>query len=85
MGQAGYHQRTEYNKRILKVSSDVDEVNPAGGFVNYGLVGGDYILVKGTVPGPSKRLIRLREPTRPKTSAVGEPQLMHINTQSRQG
>ncbi|WP_129599006.1 50S ribosomal protein L3 [Methanohalophilus profundi] len=85
MGQAGYHQRTEYNKRILKVSSDVDEVNPAGGFVNYGLVGGDYILVKGTVPGPSKRLIRLREPTRPKTSAVGEPHLMHINTQSRQG
>ncbi|MBP2029217.1 large subunit ribosomal protein L3 [Methanohalophilus levihalophilus] len=85
MGQMGYHQRTEYNKRILKISSDADEINPDGGFVNYGLVRGDYVLIKGSVPGPSKRLVRLREPTRSKVSGIGEPQVLHISTQSRQG
>ncbi len=85
MGQMGYHQRTEYNKRILKLSSDVDEINPDGGFMNYGLVRGDYVLVKGSVPGPSKRLIRFREPTRSKVSGTGEPQIVHISKQSKQG
>ncbi|KGK99519.1 50S ribosomal protein L3 [Methanococcoides methylutens] len=85
MGQMGYHQRTEYNKRILKMSSDAEEINPAGGFTNYGVVRGNYILIKGSVPGPSKRLIRLREPTRSKVSSMGEPQIVHISTQSMQG
>jgi large subunit ribosomal protein L3 len=85
MGQMGYHQRTEYNKRILKIATDGAEINPAGGFVNYGLVRGDFVLIKGSVPGPSKRLIRLREPTRSKVSGMGEPQIVHINTRSRQG
>lgn len=85
MGQMGYHQRTEYNKRILKIATDVAEINPAGGFVNYGLVRGDFVLIKGSVPGPSKRLIRLREPMRSKVSGMGEPQIIHISTQSRQG
>ncbi len=85
MGQMGYHQRTEYNKRILKISSDADEVNPDGGFMNYGLVRNSYILVKGSIPGPSKRLVRLREPVRPKMNGVGDPQIVHINKRSRQG
>ncbi len=85
MGQMGYHQRTEYNKRILKISEDLDAINPSSGFINYGLVRGDYILVKGSVPGPSKRLVRLREPTRSKVSGIGEPQIAHISTQSKQG
>jgi large subunit ribosomal protein L3 len=85
MGQMGYHQRTEYNKRILKISEDAAEINPDGGFTNYGLVSGDYVLIKGSVPGPSKRLIRLREPTRPRASGLGEPQIVHISTQSKQG
>ena len=85
MGQMGYHQRTEFNKRILKISEDLDGINPSSGFVNYGLVRGEYILIKGSVPGPSKRLIRLREPTRSKVSGMGEPQIVHVSTQSKQG
>jgi len=85
LGQMGYHQRTEYNKRILKVSTNGEEINPAGGFINYGLVRGDYILIKGSIPGPSKRLVRLRDPVRAKVSAMGEPQLLHVSTQSQQG
>ncbi|MGH9997445.1 MAG: 50S ribosomal protein L3, partial [Nitrososphaeraceae archaeon] len=47
-GQRGFHQRTEYNKRILLVSSDVSSqtaslssklsINPPGGFKHFGLV-----------------------------------------------
>lgn len=85
LGQMGYHQRTEYNKRILKVSTNGEEINPAGGFINYGLVRGDYILIKGSIPGPSKRLVRLRDPVRAKVSTMGEPQLLHVSTQSQQG
>ncbi len=85
MGQMGYHQRTEYNKKILKMSDDLDEINPAGGFINYGLIRSSYILVKGSIPGPSKRLVRLRDPIRPRGNSVGEPQIVHINNMSRQG
>ncbi|TGC08458.1 50S ribosomal protein L3 [Methanolobus halotolerans] len=85
MGQMGYHQRTEYNKRIMKVSTDGEEINPDGGFLNYGLVRGDYVLLKGSIPGPSKRLVRLRDPMRSKAPAMAEPQLLHVSTQSKQG
>ena len=37
-GQTGYHQRTEYNKRLLKIGDNPDEINPKGGFLNYGLM-----------------------------------------------
>ncbi len=35
-GQMGYHQRIEYNKRILKIGKDGKEVNVKGGFIRYG-------------------------------------------------
>ncbi len=54
-GQMGFHRRTDSNKRILKISSDK---LPA--FKNYGLVSGAYLMVKGSVPGPCKRMLRLR-------------------------
>jgi large subunit ribosomal protein L3 len=85
MGQTGYHQRTEFNKRILKIGSNGAEITPEGGFLNYGLVRGDYVLIKGSVPGPSKRLIRLRDPIRAKKSDLGEPNILHISRESKQG
>lgn len=85
MGQMGYHQRTEFNKRILKIGTDGEEVTPEGGFLNYGLVRGDYVLIKGSVPGPSKRLVRLRDPIRAKKADLGEPQILHISRESKQG
>jgi large subunit ribosomal protein L3 len=85
MGQMGYHQRTEFNKRILKIGSNGADVTPDGGFLNYGLVHGDYVLIKGSVPGPSKRLIRLRDPIRAKKADLGEPNILHISRESKQG
>jgi len=85
-GQMGYHQRTEYNKRILKIGSDGSEVSPKGGFLRYGLVQGTYILVDGSLPGPAKRLIRLRYPARPPRDVPeAPPKITHISLESQQG
>ncbi|MBM4240136.1 MAG: 50S ribosomal protein L3 [Euryarchaeota archaeon] len=86
-GQMGYHKRTEYNKKILKIgeSSEVEDVNPKGGFVKYGLVKNDYIMIKGSIPGPSKRLVVLRKAIRPHGKQNDAPQISYISTASKQG
>ena len=86
-GQMGYHKRTEFNKKILKIGENttVSEVNPDGGFINYGLVKNDYVLVKGSLPGPSKRLVILRKAIRPKSTDESAPQINFISTESKQG
>jgi len=65
-GQMGYHNRTEVNKKIIKISKNASEVNPKSGFMNYGLVSGNYALVFGSIPGPAKRCIAMRKSLRPR-------------------
>jgi large subunit ribosomal protein L3 len=62
-GQMGYHKRTEINKRIMKMGAPA-EINPLGGFTHYGVLKNDYLLVKGSLAGPQKRLIRFRKAAR---------------------
>lgn len=83
-GQTGYHQRTELNKRLIAVGDGTD-VNPDGGFVNYGEVNGPYALIKGSVPGPEKRLIRLRQAIRPTRQPRLDPEVRYVSTTSNQG
>jgi len=83
-GQKGYHRRTELNKRVLKVGDDPEEINPEGGFVNYGEVENDYVLIKGSVPGPTKRMVGMRKPMRPK-DLPEEPTVKMVSTASKQG
>ncbi len=85
-GQMGYHQRTQYNNNIIKISDKPEEVNPKGGLVNYGLVKSSYVLIKGSIQGPKKRLVLLSEPIRlkKKTSQTSES-IKYINTESQQG
>lgn len=86
-GQIGYHQRTEHNKRVLKIGEDGEEINPNGGFLHYGNVRNGYVILHGSVPGPPKRLIRMRDAARPTASAVepGDVELNYVSTQSKQG
>jgi len=63
-GRMGYHRRTELNKLILRIGDKGAEIMPKGGIVNYGLVPGAYILIKGSIPGPAKRAIALRKSLR---------------------
>jgi large subunit ribosomal protein L3 len=58
-GQHGFHQRTEWNKWIIKISDDVNLINPKEGFRHYGNVKNEYILIKGSIQGPKKRMITL--------------------------
>ena len=56
--QTGYHQRIEFNKRILKIGKNGKEVTVKGGYVRYGEVNGPYMLISGSIPGTEKRQIR---------------------------
>ena len=64
-GQLGFQTRTELNKRILKIGEG-EEVTPKEGFVRYGKIKSNYLLVEGSVPGEKKRLIMLRSAIRSK-------------------
>ncbi len=81
-GQTGYHQRTELNKRILKIGNKPEEINPSSGFPEYGFVKNDFVLLKGSVPGPAKRLIKLRSAVRA-PSALKEPQVGFVSLSPR--
>jgi large subunit ribosomal protein L3 len=61
-GQTGYHARTEYNKQIIKLGHG--DINPKSGWRRYGVVKSDYALILGTVPGPAKRTLMIRKPSR---------------------
>eukprot|EP00945_MAST-04E_sp_MAST-4E-sp1_P005380 g5380.t1 len=73
-GQRGYHHRTEINKKVYRLgkagdkkscSTDQDltekSITPMGGFPHYGEVNEDWIMIKGGVTGPKKRVITLRK------------------------
>jgi large subunit ribosomal protein L3 len=85
MGQTGYHQRTEFNKKIMQIGKDGKIITPEGGFLNYGAVRNDYIAIKGSVPGPTKRLVRLRPAIRAKKAQIQAPEITYISIKSKQG
>lgn len=64
-GKMGYHQRTEYNKQVLKIGTEGNDVNPKGGIDGYGLVKNHYLLLKGSVVGSKKRAVVLIPAIRP--------------------
>lgn len=100
-GQHGYHHRTEINKKIYKIgkadeasfgaNTDHDptekEITPMGGFGHYGIVKNDYVMIKGAVIGPRKRLITLRQSLFKQTRrvAVEKITLKFIDTSSKMG
>jgi large subunit ribosomal protein L3 len=85
-GQMGYHQRTEYNKRVLKIGKDGKDITVKGGYIRYGQLKGPYILIEGSIPGTEKRPIRLRHPARPpKETPETPPQVTYLSLESTQG
>jgi len=80
-GQMGTHHRVDFNKRILMLGSDSAKVSPAGGFNRYGPVKSDYIVIKGSVQGTPKRLIRMRKAMRSTTYPTTAPQITYVATE----
>ncbi|UCH37682.1 MAG: 50S ribosomal protein L3 [Candidatus Bathyarchaeota archaeon] len=82
-GQMGFHQRTERNKRILKLSSEAEGYAPKGGFPHYGIIRDSYIILEGSIPGPPKRLVKLRRATHPPSMASdAPPTLFYLGVES---
>ncbi len=65
-GQLGMFSRVHYNLRVLKTGNASQEnLNPAHGFKHYGKVSSNFLIVKGSVQGPSKRQILITPAMRP--------------------
>jgi len=88
-GQMGFHRRTEYNKRILMIGNDGLLITPAGGFLHYGVVRSQYVVLAGSIPGPAKRPVVLRWPIRPPswylTHGALKPKIVYVSLESKQG
>lgn len=101
-GQNGLHHRTELNKKIFKLGKALKEdphnatceqditkksITPQGGFPHYGVVTNPYVMIKGSTPGPCKRIITLRRPLAPQTSRAAQEKitLKFIDTSSKLG
>ncbi len=86
-GQMGFHQRTDYNKLLLMIGDDVSKINTPDGFKHYGLVKNQYILIKGSIPGPAKRLIKLIPAIRPPygEQKITIPEITYVSQSPSQG
>jgi large subunit ribosomal protein L3 len=83
-GQTGFHQRTEYNKQVVKIGQEGKDVTPKGGFIRYGEIKAEYVMLSGTVPGPARRAITLRHGARGGVAAAPS-KLDYISLESAQG
>ncbi len=81
-GQHGFHQRTEQGKRILSISNPKDApITPKGGFEHFGELNTDYAMVRGSVPGSTRRIVVVRYPMRPHPKANTAPvQVLEVST-----
>jgi len=80
-GQHGLHQRIEYDKKIMVMDNTENikyEINPKGGFNHFGNVNGDFIIVRGSVPGTYKRLIKLRTQIRNVPKKITKPNILEV-------
>jgi len=84
--------RTETGKEVhTNASTDFDltqkSITPLGGFPFYGSVKEDYLMLKGTIVGPRKRVVTIRKTVHPQTSrsALEQIQLKFIDTSSKRG
>jgi len=101
-GQRGYFHRTEINKKIYRVgkalkddpnnanaSNDLTEkaITPLGGFSHFGTINEDFVMLKGCVMGPRKRVITLRKSLLPQMSRKSQEKidLKFIDTSSKMG
>merc|ERR1712070_554776 len=99
-GQNGYFHRTELNKKIYRIGKKDDKascqteadltekgVPPMGGFVHYGEVNEDWLMLKGAVVGVKKRPLVLRKSMMKHTSRkhLEEIDLKFIDTSSKLG
>ena len=83
-GQMGFQTRCDYNKWLLKIT-EAKNATVKGGFQNYGDPKNTILLIKGSIPGPKKRLIRIRKSVRPSDKIPKQaPEIVYISKESKQ-
>ncbi|NIO22784.1 MAG: 50S ribosomal protein L3 [Candidatus Aenigmarchaeota archaeon] len=80
-GQLGLQTRTEFNKRLVRIGKEGLKVK--GGFLRYGDVKKNYVLLEGSVPGPKKRLVLFRKSFR-KTETKEPIEIKSVFLESQQ-
>jgi len=66
MGQTGFHTRLAYNNLILETGKIIEKnINKKEGFHNYGNIKTDYLILRGSIPGVTKRAVLITSPIRP--------------------
>lgn len=94
-GQLGYHRRTQVNVAVYSVGKaaepvatefdlTVKSINPMGGFPHYGNIQTDYIMLKGAITGPRKRVVTLRKSLKA-NAKVDDVVLKFVDTSSKIG
>ena len=85
----GANLNTEEGKTAATTAYDLTRksINPVGGFPGYGVVTEDFLVVKGSVPGPFRRVITLRKALHPPTSKafLEDVVLKFVDTSSKIG
>lgn len=76
-GQMGYHKRTVLNNLVVDIN-DSSMLKQNSGLLHYGEVRNKYILLKGSIPGTKKRLIKLRKSLR-KTDDKKELNITYVS------
>jgi len=101
-GQNGFHHRVEMNKKIFRLGKSQEEdkgngkgttdltdktITPLGGFVRFGTIRNDFLMVKGTVIGHVKRILTLRKPLHisASRSSTEQIELKFIDTSTKFG
>jgi len=99
-GQNGYFHRTEINKKVYRIGKKGDNascqteadltaksITPMGGFVHYGEINEDWIMIKGACVGVKKRPLVLRKSllTHSSRKALESIDIKFIDTSSKLG
>ena len=76
-----------YNNAATNYDLTQKSITPMGGFVNYGIVKNDFLMIKGAVVGPRKRVVALRKTLQPRVyrAALEKVDLKFIDTSSKNG
>merc|ERR1719162_1060765 len=102
-GNQGYFHRTQLNQKVYRVGAGADggvdnnattdqdphvkNITPVGGFPHYGVVNEDFIMIRGAVMGPRKRVVTLRKSLLQPTTSwhTHKVDLKFIDTSSKHG
>lgn len=64
-GKTGYNQRIDFNKWLVSIKDTI-----SSSFDHYGIPKNNVLMIKGSIPGPQKRLITMTHASRPNKKMV---------------